>query len=93
MNTAAKSTGVGVTLEVTRNAKGDGPSPHTCSLSEQGPQPGKVATLHIVGLSADHPTHPCNTITDGGAQANDVQSECRSSTSVPETKTPDARDP
>lgn len=45
------------------------------------------------GLFDHHPAHVCNNITSRGAQANERQSECRASTSVPETKTPDERDP
>lgn len=49
--------------------------------------------LHNAGLSADHPAHLCNTITFGGAQANDVQSVCWATTSDQNQKTPDERDP
>jgi hypothetical protein len=51
------------------------------------------AALCNAGLSADHPAHRRYSITFDGAQANDVQSECPTSTSDGNQKTPDERDP
>jgi hypothetical protein len=62
-------------------------------MKNKGRKPGKAASLEFVGLSAGHPTHLCNTITFGGAQANDVQSVCWATTSDQNQKTPDERDP